>query len=106
MQGSELDDYFPSVLETVNTDYLAFVGPGILLAFSVAANGGNTGASLRHGATDKAVLRGRLMALDGTTANLPLQAPVLFPDGLFIDPDDANAYVTVEWAPLPTKLTE
>lgn len=106
MQGSELDDYFPSVLEVHNTGTLVIAGPCLLLGAWCAANGGDTGAYIRKGSTDKATAMGRMMALDGTTSPMSLQAPVYSPDGLFIDPDDANAYVTIQWSPLPVKLTE
>ena len=106
MEGKEIDDYFPSKLDHTNLDLVVFRGSGILLGVTLTASGGNTGCTIRSGVNALGPAKFLLEAIDATTVTVRCPEPVLFNDGLFVDPDDANAYVTVQWAPLPTRLTE
>ena len=106
MNGSEIDDYFPSRLDHTALDLVVFRGMGLLLGLTLTGDGGVTGASIYEGANALGRLVGRLTVLDNTVAALVQDGPVLFKNGLFVAPDDANARVTIQWAPVPERMTE
>jgi len=106
MFGKEIDDFFPSRMELTNLDLVVFRGSGILLGITLAADGGATGITLRDGTNELGTAVCRITALDNTTFHAHADEPILFSNGMFIDVDDANAYVTIQWAPLPEKVID
>jgi len=106
MNRREVDDFFPSVLTHTSVDICVFRGAGILLGAWIASEGANSYADIRDGVNGAGDVVLRISALNHMTTDVLCNEPVLFPHGMFVDVENASAFVTVQWAPVPNKVDE
>ena len=102
----ELDDFYRTRVECVDTSGIVFTSRGLLCSVGVSADGANSGATIYDGENAKGRRIAYIPALAETLSPWLLQRPLYCERGLYVAVDNANARVSVEYAPIPQKLSE
>ena len=102
----DIEDYFPSSFVTVSGDTVVFNTRGILHSILVVGVGGASGATIRRGVNALGEPVFPFKVLSGDSIPMSFPEPLYFENGCFIDVDDGNVSVTVQYSPLPGKLSD
>ena len=100
----EVDDYFQSELIEVNVATVIFRGRGLLHLVTIYGNGAAGTAIMYAGVNAAGVMKGHFGCEDAHSQLTPYIEPVLFEHGLYIVPNAATTFVSVQWSPMPNKL--